>query len=230
MELSTAVAIISNGGRDVVPFAIRYIRTPDGKIIHDRESEVLQMIRKKTQESSIQIISPALAFILRSLMKDVADRGSARQGLRLERLGAFQGDIACKTGTTSNFSDAWLTAFNPEYVATAWFGFDKSRVTLGPGQSGGSTAAPVVGSFFRRIYEESKSPAPKFKDLPDARPPSDVTLSPCGGWAVKAPPLKGNSSNEKKSYPFQSEKCIQDSMTDTDSFIKQQMGIRDEQE
>jgi len=83
------------------------------------------------------VISPANAFIMTDLMRDVIRRGTGRRALALKR-----DDIAGKTGTTNDRRDTWFTGFNADIVAGAWVGFDQER-SLGSGEEGGHTALPM---------------------------------------------------------------------------------------
>ncbi|MBI3396241.1 MAG: transglycosylase domain-containing protein, partial [Spirochaetia bacterium] len=181
-ELATAVSIIANDGKDVIPFAVRYVTDQSGNVLYDQETNIQKALALKTKAQKIQVIEPGTAFILRQMMKAVADHGTAHRGVR--GMSNFMGDIACKTGTTSSWSDAWIGCFNPEYATVLWFGFDKSSVTLGPGQAGGYMAAPVAGSFYRRFYKEAGQDAPSFSQRPDHNEPTpDIVKAGCGGWS-----------------------------------------------
>ncbi len=186
MELLTAVSIIANDGRDVIPFAVRYVTDESGNILFNEEANVRRTLSEKTANGTIQVIEPGTAFILRQMMRAVADHGTVTRGLRDSDLGGFKGDMAGKTGTTSSWSDAWVIGFNPEYATVVWFGFDKSAITMGPGQAGGSIASPVLGYFYRKIYDSVlKKAPPRFADRPDGgRPPAGVINGGCGGYAM----------------------------------------------
>ncbi len=84
-----------------------------------------------------RVISPANAFLMTDLMRDVIRKGTARRALSLKR-----DDIAGKTGTTNDRRDTWFSGFNADIVATAWVGFDQER-SLGPNEEGGHTALPI---------------------------------------------------------------------------------------
>jgi penicillin-binding protein 1A len=84
-----------------------------------------------------RVISPANAYLMTDLMRDVIRRGTGRRALALKR-----DDVAGKTGTTNDRRDTWFTGFNPDLVATAWVGYDQER-SLGAGEEGGHTALPV---------------------------------------------------------------------------------------
>ena len=54
-----------------------------------------------------QIIKPQIAYLLADMMADVIRRGTGVRARSLNR-----DDIAGKTGTTSDFHDAWFNGFN----------------------------------------------------------------------------------------------------------------------
>ncbi|MCE9600451.1 MAG: PBP1A family penicillin-binding protein [Spirochaetia bacterium] len=182
-EMAKAVAVIGNDGKDVIPFAVRYVTDQSGNVLYNQEENIRKILKKKTDDNTIQIIDPALAYLIRKMMEAVADHGTATQGVRSRA--NFTGSLAAKTGTTSSWSDAWIVGFNPDVAAAIWFGFDKSSVTLGSGQAGGYIASPTMGHFYRRIYAETKRVPPLFKDRPDkdAEPPG-IIVAGCGGKAL----------------------------------------------
>ena len=192
IELTTAMAVIANGGRDVIPFAIRYVSDFAGNIIYNQEDQIRKTLAIKTKRGTLQIIEPGLAYILQRMLEYVSNAGTAHYGIRREDQGGFRGEFASKTGTTSNYSDAWITGFNPEYSATVWFGFDKSSVTMGPGQSGGGIGAPVIGKIFRSFYKEKNLSYPRFKNTmkPEVLP-DGVFYSRCRGLALTPRTVKG---------------------------------------
>lgn len=104
------------------------------------------------------IISPANAFIMTDMMRDVIRRGTARRALALKR-----DDIAGKTGTTNDRRDAWFSGFNADIVATVWVGFDQER-SLGTNEEGSRTALPMWIYFMREALAgraERRLPMPE---------------------------------------------------------------------
>jgi penicillin-binding protein 1A len=88
-----------------------------------------------------QIIRPQIAYLLADMMKDVIRRGTGVRARSLNRE-----DIAGKTGTTSDFHDAWFNGFNADLVTTVWTGFDQDR-SLGEGEEGAHVAVPTWTYF-----------------------------------------------------------------------------------
>ena len=73
--------------------------------------------------------------------------------------------LAAKTGTTTyddavNNKDAWITAYNSDYILSVWTGFDKtdSLHSLKKGETGGSCPAMLAKKIFEHIYKDKKAP------------------------------------------------------------------------
>ncbi len=141
-EMTRAYAILANGGKEVIPFSIRYIKNRDGKELENAEKKIKEQIAKKTKDGSIQIIKPATAQVMISLLRSVIAHGTSR----LANPGRPAGG---KTGTTNNWKDAWFVGFTPQLTSGLWIGYDKLGLSLGIGQSSGGMAAPVWGRYMR---------------------------------------------------------------------------------
>jgi penicillin-binding protein 1A len=90
-----------------------------------------------------RVISAQNAFIMRSIMREVVQRGTA---VRAKALG--RKDIAGKTGTTNDQIDAWFSGFNDQVVTTSWVGFDNQR-SMGNRETGGRAALPMWIEFMK---------------------------------------------------------------------------------
>ncbi|MBA2483194.1 MAG: penicillin-binding protein, partial [Nitrosomonas sp.] len=103
-----------------------------------------------------QVIDSRNAFLTTSLMQDVINQGTATRAKQLGR-----SDIAGKTGTTSNFIDAWFCGFQKHLVAVTWIGFDNPK-SLGNNESGGRTALPMwidyMAKALKNIPIENQKP------------------------------------------------------------------------
>jgi penicillin-binding protein 1A len=94
-----------------------------------------------------RVISAQNAFIMRSMMREVVQRGTA---VRAKALG--RKDIAGKTGTTNDQIDAWFSGYNDQVVTTSWVGFDNQR-HMGNRETGGRAALPMWIEFMRAALE-----------------------------------------------------------------------------
>jgi penicillin-binding protein 1A len=54
-----------------------------------------------------------------------------------------------KTGTTSDFTDAWFIGFSPSVTCGVWVGFD-SRQSLGEKETGAKAALPIWMTFMKQ--------------------------------------------------------------------------------
>lgn len=149
-QMCNAYAVYANKGRDVIPFAIRYVVDRDGRELVNIEEEVGKIIASKEIDGTIQVISPDVAFVMTSLMRDVIDKGTATETIR--RVIEFKQPAAGKTGTTQNWTDAWFCGFTPDITTVVWVGYDQPFMTLGKHQSGSSVAAPVWAHYMKGVY------------------------------------------------------------------------------
>ena len=142
LEMARSYAVMANGGKAVIPYGIRYIKDRDGKVIENREEEVKKELEELTKNKKIQLIEPATASIMISMMRTVVEAGTG--------ISANPGRPAGgKTGTTNNWRDAWFVGFTPELTTSIWIGYDSLGMSLGRGQTGGNVAAPLWGAYMR---------------------------------------------------------------------------------
>ena len=154
MRMVTAYAMIDNGGRRVNPTLIDRIQDRYGHTVyrHDQR-ECIGCDAKKWDdqpEPSLidrreQVLDPMTAYQITSMMEGVVQRGTAANVGFQKEVGK---PVAGKTGTTSDYKDAWFIGFTPDIVAGVYVGFDKPR-SLGHGETGGAVAAPMVKNFMK---------------------------------------------------------------------------------
>lgn len=146
LDQATAYSSIARLG---VPIEPRFIDTVDdgdgnrlgvagGKITLDNGTEV-----ELPGAPGPRALAPAVAYQLVDMMRNVVQNGT---GKAVKEEGYDRGG---KTGTTSNFVDAWFCGFSPLYTIAVWVGTDSSG-TLGDKETGGKGAAPA----WRRIANE----------------------------------------------------------------------------
>lgn len=140
LQMATAYSVFANGGYRVKPYFISKIVDAKGGIIE-------QATPVKAGETAERVIDPRNAFIMTSIMQDVARIGTAAKARELGRY-----DLAGKTGTTNNLVDAWFAGFNPKQVAVSWIGFDQPH-TLGNQETGGHAALPIWISYMGKVLQ-----------------------------------------------------------------------------
>jgi penicillin-binding protein 1A len=115
-------------------------------------------------------IDPRTAFLVRSLLLDVVNRGTGTAAKVLGRA-----DIGGKTGSTNDHRDAWFSGFGGDLATTVWVGKD-DFTPLGRGEYGGRAALPIWINYMGSAL----------KDVPvaDPQPPAGlltVTINPATG-------------------------------------------------
>jgi penicillin-binding protein 1A len=125
-----AYAVFANGGFEVAPYLIARVADSNGKLLMEASPKV-------AGDSALRVIDASTAFIIDSLLRDVARYGT---GARAASLG--RADVAGKTGTTNDSHDAWFSGYGGGIVGVAWFGFDQPH-NLGERETGGGLALPI---------------------------------------------------------------------------------------
>jgi penicillin-binding protein 1A len=137
IELVTAYAAFANLGSAVEPrFVVR---------VEDRANRTVWA--PKSVAPSL-VLDPRVAFIVRDMMRDVVEHGTAQS---VRRYIPATIPVAGKTGTTNDNTDVWFVGMTPEIVAGVWLGFDRPKM-ITAGAAGGSLAAPIFGSMMQRWY------------------------------------------------------------------------------
>jgi penicillin-binding protein 1A len=99
-----------------------------------------------------EAISPQTAYIMIDMLSAVAKSGTgARVGAALKEI-----PVAGKTGTTNSQADALFIGFTPEYTCGVWVGRE-TRVSLGGGEQGARTAAPIFSAFMLNFLSDKET-------------------------------------------------------------------------
>jgi len=139
-QMARAYAVFANGGYLIEPYFIQ-------KIVDDHGNSLGVANPQRAGEEALRTIDPRNAFIMDSIMRDVARYGTAAQAARLGRR-----DLAGKTGTTNEFVDAWFCGYVPALVGVSWVGYDQPK-TLGRNQTGSVVALPIWISYMERVLK-----------------------------------------------------------------------------
>ncbi len=155
LRLTTAYAMLVNGGKRVTPTLIDRIQDRHGETIfrHDRRNCVNCRAMVWTRQdipvvadTRAKVTEPSSAYQVVSMLEGVVERGTGR------RIRAVGKPLAGKTGTTNKGKDTWFIGFSPDLAVGVFAGFDKPR-TLGRRETGSSVAAPVFRDFMAAALE-----------------------------------------------------------------------------
>lgn len=106
LELAGAYATLANRGASVQPYGIVEIRTQQGEVLY-----------RRPPVSNGPVISERVLGQLTDLLQGVVTGGTGRAA-QLDR------PVAGKTGTSSDYRDAWFMGYTAELVTGVWTGND----------------------------------------------------------------------------------------------------------
>lgn len=152
LELTSAYGTFANSGVHVAPVAIIKVLDRNGKIMEEARPETKQVMKRSSAEE------------LTSMLMGVVQRGTGTRA----NIGR---PAAGKTGTTSDYLDAWFVGYVPDLVCGVWVGCD-DNASLG-GMTGGTTPAVIWKAFMSKAL--NGTPVKQFEGVsppPAAEKPS----------------------------------------------------------
>ncbi|MEW6348772.1 MAG: transglycosylase domain-containing protein [Thermodesulfobacteriota bacterium] len=123
-------------------------QTADSPATRGRDS-VLEMLHSglgkpvRRVAPPTRVMSPQTAYLMADMLREVCVSGTAAAAGKLKR-----NDLAGKTGTTDDCSDAWFVGFDRELTTGAWIGYD-TKTSLGRNEHGSTAALPVWMRFVK---------------------------------------------------------------------------------
>ena len=129
LEIASAYCTFANGGVHIPYKVITKVLDRNGNILEEASPD------------GIAVIRPESAADLTAMLEDVIKRGTGRAA----NIGR---PAAGKTGTTSNYKDAWFVGYTPDLVAAVWVGNDDNTST--DGIMGGTVPTETWAAFMRK--------------------------------------------------------------------------------
>jgi penicillin-binding protein 1A len=149
LAMARGYAVFANGGYAIYPYLIDHINDQRDQLLQTGPLFYLGGWRPPEERSQqVHVISPQLAYLMHTALKDVVRFGTAR-GLKV--MGRH--DLAGKTGTTNNQLDAWFSGYNADYVTVVWAGYDQKRTT---GEYGAQLALPIWRAYMGHVLQGVK--------------------------------------------------------------------------
>ncbi len=154
LAMVSAYSIFANSGLRVHPHFIRKVVDRDGKELERWEPSKPE---------------PVLSAYVASTMVDLM-KGSVQFGTSAAIRGHREFDpweIAGKTGTVNDFTDAWFIGYTPIACTGVWIGYDEKR-SLGNKETGAVAALPIWIDFMKGYLKGKKpKPFPGVVEMPD---------------------------------------------------------------
>jgi penicillin-binding protein 1A len=123
-EQVASYSVFPNDGIRVKPRLIRKVSNADGITLWEDAPQVDEVINQQT------------ARTMMTFLRAVTAHGTGAAASQLNH------PVGGKTGTTSDYTDAWFLGFSPSITCGVWVGFD-SRETLGEKETGAKAALPI---------------------------------------------------------------------------------------
>ena len=110
LDQATGYATLANQGVHITPSPFRIVKDSLGNVVLDDR-----------YPDQTEVVSAGTAYIMTTIMEDVINHGTGYPNAIIGR------PAAGKTGTTSDFRDAWFVGFTPDLVTAVWIGNDNYK-------------------------------------------------------------------------------------------------------
>ncbi len=159
LNLTSAYSSFVNGGKLISPIIIDRIQDSEGNTIINNENRKCSNCDKISftgkdypfiEDNYEQIMSEQTAYQITSILEGVIKRGT---GKKLKELGL---NLAGKTGTTNENTDAWFVGFTSNLVIGVYVGMDNPK-PLGKFETGSKAALPIFKEFIEKAVKKSEA-------------------------------------------------------------------------
>ncbi len=159
LNLASAYCSFVNGGKLISPVIIDRIQDSEGNTIVNNENRKCTNCDKVSYTSNNypeikdnyqQVLSPQTAYQITSILEGAVKRGT---GKKLKKLNL---NLAGKTGTTNENTDAWFIGFTSNLVIGVYVGMDNPR-PLGKYETGSKAALPIFEDFVKKAIKKSEA-------------------------------------------------------------------------
>lgn len=143
-EMVRAYATFMNAGKRVDPILVSKILNSEGDVIAEFSSD------------QKQVISPENAWLMTYMLRGtVEEPGGTSQALWEWDLFKEGNQIGGKTGTSSDYVDAWYMGVTKDLVAGVWVGCDEQSIHFKNSATGegSKTALPIYAMFMEELYK-----------------------------------------------------------------------------
>ena len=152
LDLSKVFSTLASCGIYNQPVCILKITDPQGNVLYEYDPD--------SNKANHRVLEEPVAYYVTQVLQRVINEGTGR-GANIGR------PAACKTGTTSDFKDAWFAGYTPELVTVVWMGYPESSKTMEPINE----RVVVGGTYPADIWREFMSSALEGKPISDFKKP-----------------------------------------------------------
>jgi len=141
-EVVRAYGAFANKGEMTEPVMINKITDAEGTVLYERKAAQTE-----------QVFKPETAEMITAILQKAINQGT---GTRIRNQFGVRAELAGKTGTAQDYTNAWFVAYTPNLVVGTWVGGTTPEVHFYSGNgSGSSLALPIAGHVLRAIENNS---------------------------------------------------------------------------
>jgi penicillin-binding protein 1A len=177
-EQVASYSVFPNDGLRVKPRLIKKVSNADGITLWEEPPAVDDVISQQT------------ARTMMTLLQAVTHYGTGAAAAQLKH------PLGGKTGTTSDYTDAWFLGFSPSVTCGVWVGFD-SRESLGEKETGAKAALPIWMTWMRAAIL-GKDDEKFLGDVADDSTLKAAAEAPAKPGAAASPVLAANVNSPAK--------------------------------
>jgi penicillin-binding protein 1A len=157
LDQAAGYATLANAGIHIDPTPIRIVRDSFGTPVLDN-----------SYPQQTEVVSAGTAYVVTSMLQSVINEGTGYPNAQIGR------PAAGKTGTTSDFRDAWFVGYTPDLVAAVWIGNDNYK------RMNESYGGNVPARIWARFMKAALAKTPKHDFVLPAGEVRRVTLCDTG--------------------------------------------------
>ncbi len=159
LDLTSAYSSFVNGGKLISPIIIDRIQDSEGNTIINNENRKCMNCDKisytgkdypQIEDNYEQVMSEQTAYQVTTILEGVIKRGTGK------KLRDLQLNLAGKTGTTNENTDAWFIGFTSNLVIGVYVGMDNPE-PLGKFETGSKAALPIFREFIEKSVKKSEA-------------------------------------------------------------------------
>jgi penicillin-binding protein 1A len=164
-EVAAAYASFANGGYMITPWCVKSVRAPDGELIYKRDMTA----------GKVRIMTERSSLLMSAMLQKAIREGT---GVSMRNVYGVDCQLAGKTGTSQDYSDAWFAAFNPRLVMVSRAGASSRAVHFNNGSngSGSSLALPLVALTLRKMNQNHQLKDSLLVSFPELPPELEGSL------------------------------------------------------
>ncbi|MDP3935661.1 MAG: penicillin-binding transpeptidase domain-containing protein, partial [Alphaproteobacteria bacterium] len=155
-KMTTAFAMIANGGKKITPTVVDWVQDKEGKMIYKHDDRKGDFLRASSWDGKTipiipdtrkQVVDPAHAYMITSILQGAVENSPAKTAFVPGQI------LAGKSGTSNDSKDVWYIGYSANLVVGIYLGYDVPQ-GLGKMATGGWLAAPIFKKFMEKALEK----------------------------------------------------------------------------